>query len=297
MNEEYWCSDVRVRVADGIDAERVRAKFASNPLLAMHDVPELEKTEFELAAIAETVLALRKVASGLGVPGRTAAPERVHVLSRETFKGRIGNDIEGVATYGHAYVIRNEGRPRQFVHDLTHELSHVFSSFVIDVRVSVNGTETLNEIRPRRMGIALYVQSDRTARGFFGLNEALTETVAFRLRRVIARRGNLLDQKSGEWLMNAWAYYSHVMLCRRVLERFAEAKRVELGTALDALCFDYFSGSCHFMRALSRVQKGAVRALYRMGTSQQDALRAATDLGYDDVADKIARHIALNAPA
>lgn len=262
------------------EGRRKKEQMESVPLPDLLGAEELEKNSFEIDVTSSAKEGLNAFLRELGVEEMDMDDERVHVIDEEEFGRAYGKpDVQGTAMYGHAYVIRNEDESR-FVHDVTHELSHVVSYLALDAtKITEGKNKGLSCTGVRKSGMIFSPESGRVTL-YAGFNEAVTEMFAKQVRKHSLDSLPLGEQQK-EDLVQSHVYIPQLEIVRRVLDEVAEDDAERDGLKKE-LFLDYLNGTYKVMKKIDRRRPGTSKILAEMGTNFDAARETGRQLGYDD---------------
>lgn len=246
---------------------------------------ELAKTAEEGRAIDETCTALGALCRELGVGIPNLNPRAFHVFDDREFGARWGWGLRAFTQFGHVYLARRF-LFLFFLQDLTHEIIH--AAALRAAIVPSRGPESA--VAYVRSGFSpLDGRADSKRWRLIGFNEGVTELIAMDLRRRMAgTAGLLLSEDMSRIFLGECLYPTFVRLVEGAIQATA------LPDADDAmrraLFIDYFARSSVFLGSLARKMPAALRILAGVETGRE-ALVAAEQLGFDEAAASIKRHL------
>jgi hypothetical protein len=238
---------------------------------------ELAKNRNEKLAIAAAVMAVGKIARGLGLPEPPIHESGIRIMSEREFWNRWGNNRQAFVAFGRAF----QPRPFLFYHfllHLTHEIAHL-ASFRAVVEPARGRDKAVVSMRS---GISYVVTgSAPMRRAFSRLNEGVTELAAGLIRRsIVPRVEHLLDGDQPRRLALRYNYPAEVRLVKGIVEIVSGATgREELPTLLR----DYFGRTSVFLSRLAAARPGSVGRLARI-ERDEELLDCAKSLGFNETA-------------
>lgn len=277
-----WNVEVRVSGSSHKEKETIRSSFEEAPFPQTTIDRQLEPTPFEKTAIIRVNEALQDMFKKLDLPPHVVSADRVHILSPEYFRTVQRNtETEGFTNHGHVFIQRRHD-PVEFYQELTHELVHAASYYVL--AVCKEGERRL-AVSNRRMGLGFMPEgASHIWVEFGGLNEGITELIAYHLRRLLAETSTGLDRKQIQTLTREIYYARWVNVASRVTDIIALAEGISSNAVLRSLFQDYVSGSYQILRRLELARPGSVKALMPLKRTDTDARKAAKALGLWDLA-------------
>jgi hypothetical protein len=283
--------DKRVKMTWTSDEKTFRSLLVP-PLPAMDvDGVEMIKTADELLAISVIGRAANALLSKHGQPTQELNPDLIHFLPDTEETGKMLDGGEAVTICGRIYIRR---RPdlEWIVFVLTHEVAHLIAFTAMIMRLEPNDAAAaglrLKELTMRRSGLGFHTkESDGIHRTrFTALNEAVTEMVAFDLRKLIPDDSPLAGLISLNDLRSTASEWPSLELTV-ALYRSLGVDSLERRQIRCMIINDYLSGSHDFLRLLGRRNRPAAKLLYGLTPDPTDVAAAAEALGFTDLAVRI----------
>lgn len=275
-----------------VDAQHVPEEFLRETMdVPPFEISELEKTDGEqkvihdLSAAAVRVLALLKLAP-LHVPS-----ECVHIVTPEAYRTLPDwhETSRALTNHDHSYISRPENpESNSFINSLSHEISHVLSfSWQNVMTTTLPSGETNVRTPTKRSGFHFWASGGKEYSGFWGVDEALTELFAGRIRIVFADIRKL--SRNEKYIIQlTYSNTFGVVLLKTLFSHFGgkRPRRME-----DNYLRAYITGDLSILQQLEKQQKGAVKALAEMSPSIDDCRRAAELLGIQNEYEENIKHL------
>lgn len=280
-----WVDHIIVRADSTEEEDHVRKQF-NGPLPDCYNTSafELRKTGFEIQAIREIAAFMDILCSTVELPPRGITANRVHILKPNDFKLALGENRDAVTILGHSYITRAPDKTVQMFL-LTHELAHLASYLSL---ISIGGSNR-NHVTWHRSGYA--VQTRRRGRAFTGLNEAAAEIIAGLVRKMLARKSDLLDKSAKKELTSGYVYASAVRVVQEMARLIAEHENMDESAALMSVIDDFLTGRHTFLYLANQAIPRSTAILRAMSPEPHAALTAARALGLDEVVDDIREYM------
>jgi hypothetical protein len=250
----------------------------------MLEVEELEKTKEEKRITRDMNRAAKRVLKRLGLERLEVPQKAIHVVDpiryEKVVRENPEDSDEASILGGHIYVPRNHDI-NQFIKHLSHEMAHEFSYLRKKLIVRPKDKGRINIItRDQRRGYRTEL-ADKML--FVGVNEAMAEFFAAAIRYEycqLIQASNKVEDK----LSAIDAYIPQVMLMEKFFKLYDGQDGDE---GYIQFMRGFITGDMSFMQRLHQYKRGSVKILAEMDTKKEDALRAAEELGFDDVAEQI----------
>jgi hypothetical protein len=259
--------NIRPKDQKGINAHFERQRSTSYTELK---AKEMGRTELHDRMFRFSEELIREECLELGVSEATGlAIERYIVLSAEDFAAEVGPDEYTTGAFynpGKKLIVLNRDAPkpmlfRQQLHESIH--AHSFHDFM--------ALPVLRSVSARRLGLdqAGYTETPT----FTGLNEAITERLAWRLSGVNkAKIQHTFHFSEDEMriVSSNRAYDSFIDLLNEINSRIAKGQYIHLDDVWDIWTKAMFTGEMMGIRRLERVWgEGSLRILSRLGYDKQ----------------------------
>jgi predicted metal-binding transcription factor (methanogenesis marker protein 9) len=269
------------------EKEEIRKEFQEKPTPEVYDVRDLKRTDREQEIIDRSIASTEQAIADLGISCPTIHQDNIHILSPKEFHTKVELDKGGKTAYGHIYLVR---KPDQslFIHELTHELSHLVSFYAFRVKHEYNeeSEQTTNIYGMRKGGFAFIPKPEQKDAHFEGLDEAATEMFAQHIRQKFIESNPTLNSDTKEFLQNKIVYWPHVMVIDKVISSITDSEE-EYNKTKNDLFREKITGESTVLKKISQHNKEWVKILYEMGSSDEDAKHAAEQLGFFDLVQEI----------
>ncbi|MBI4253036.1 hypothetical protein HY623_02535 [Candidatus Uhrbacteria bacterium] len=266
-----------------VDAQHVPQEFLGEMMrLPSFEIQEVKKTEGEQKVVHDLNIAAERVFSALKLAPIHVPLERLHVVTPEAYRTLPAWRETSVALTrrDHIYVQRSENpESKKFIDGLSHEMAHVLSfSWENVMTTPFPKGDTGVYTSTKRSGFHFWDLEGKEYSGFLGVNEALTELFAGRLRFAYADIRKF-SRKEKYFFQLTDTYTVPIVLLRTLFARFGgkQPRRME-----DDYLRAYITGDISILRGLEKQCKGAVKALTEMSPSLDDCRKAARVLGIQD---------------
>jgi hypothetical protein len=236
-------------------AREIGLTIIQEGLLLPDDWQRLSLTEEEKSWFVSLVRLVNRLRKRCDLSNLTISPERLHIVTDADFK-RLFGESDGFEIMGHAYIperIRSDDR--SFVCVLSHEIAHLTSYISAEVKLSGSkDAASISEVRQLRVGLQ---RNDADRVEFIGLNEAVTEYLAFLLRREAALDQGEPGVKCADIGDRIIAYIDLTSLLVQLNRRLAADTRCIHWESPSAvwrdLLIDYWTGRDFFLETLAVV--------------------------------------------
>jgi hypothetical protein len=251
------------------------------------NLAECEKSVDEKELISSVQKALTAILEELDLPPITIEERRIHVLKPSDYEACEKLRGKGISLYGHAYVRRQENKAR-LLHELTHEMLHAASFTNILHRYwkeRREGKDTHNLMAAMRCsGFSFTKKGEKffTDKKFAGLNEAVIELLAMKIRE------RIMGRAEEERLSYA---YPHPVLLNEIIDEIATPDEPR-ETWVRRLYRDLFTGAYSSLKAMGTAWRKThktplVPLISRMDETAESAVQTAEALGLNDLADRL----------
>lgn len=221
----------------------------------------------------------------LGLPPHEVPDNRVHIVTEKEVRDFGGWD-QGTALTKHGHVfIQRRADPVQFYQELTHELVHAASFYVLQVHKE--GDERVG-LGDRRLGLSFTTNNGQSTQTYFnGLSEGVTELMAHHLRRLVSTGATGMTAAQTNQMTRTLFYRPWVEIASAIPDIVANAEGVPVDDVEADLYRDSVTGSYRILKRLEKARPGVVKALRPLVQTSADALRAAEALDLRELAKKL----------
>lgn len=259
-----------------------RKRFEVANINNVFNIQSLPWTKFETSLIEKLLLTRQRLFIQNNLSPIKVHKHQIIIIDDKTYDEivKIKDGEGGKCQYGYIYVRRNEYICK-FISDLTHELSHLDSLYVLSIKEKSLGRErTINQYK---LGYCIQNDPAKDEYQYQGLNEAVTEMWSkIMINEVFGRYPRLISGKNMEETLNCFSYPYHVALLENLV--FNLPKNDSLAQALFK---SYFDGSSDFFDLLEKEIKGAKLILEKMDATDESVFEAAQSIGGEELKTKI----------
>lgn len=262
-----------------------------------NEINKLEKTEKEIKIIFDINEALKKYLDFMGLDPLEIPESDICVLEESYYRSLNGvNTIQQAhQTYGgiHSRILiprmENEG---EFIKILAHEMVHAASYHrtKLDVVINDDGIAHTNIGQVVRSGYGFKIRNSSKTNShnndFSGLNEAMTEFIAWKVRRNYYKSQGEEGEKAEE-LARMGAYTLEFGILDRVLQKYKQLGGDEQQLMVD-IQRGYFLGDMRPLKKLQVVHPDIVKIFRDMKHSDINSLiSTAQVLGLEEYIEKL----------
>lgn len=293
---EKWNQHISER-GDELLTEKLRQE-ADNILArgpdVWNEIPKLEKTERERQIIEALNSALNEYLDFMGIDRLEFSESEILIVDEVYYR----NNYPDIG--GHQAISGNHSRiiiPRildehRFVSILAHEMVHGVSYRRTSAEFKINDNNLLgfriadNYRSGFRFGRVNNRSEDLKLFQFLGLNEAMTEFIAYKVRRYYYRSQGESGEKAEE-LADMGAYTLEFKILSRVLQKYKQLGNDEQQLMVD-IQRGYFLGDMRPLKKLQIVHPDAVKLFRDMKHSDIESLIfTAQAFGFTDYVEKL----------
>lgn len=288
---EKWNYKLYLTGSESPEKEAVRKSFQEESTAEIYNVRDLKRTKVEKQAIDTALTSTEQAIVDLGLTCPAINQESIHIVTAKEFETKVDPESRGLTSFGNIYIIRDSNYPR-FIHDLTHELSHLVSFYALNVKHSYDeeNKKGQNEVGLRKSGFSFIPKAGQSDPHFNGLDEAVTEMFAQKIREKYIQSRPELKDETKEFLVKKIVYWSHIMVIDQVISAITsndeEYKQMEQDFFRDKI-----TGESKVLKKISLYNKEWIKILYTMGSSDEDARNAAMQMGFTELAKKIEEYM------
>lgn len=255
----------------------------------LEEIPKLEKTEKELKIIADLNLALNKYLYFIGLDPIEIPESEIYIVDENYYKSTYlnGTRAHHVVSGIHSRILIPRTSDeladlKNIAHEMVHHASYRRTKLEIISRE--DGQFDFGEGDTYRSGFKFGMVENGQVLNFEGLNEAITEFIAYRVRREYFKMkgldGDELETKAG---MNCYIFEFDLLY--GVLQKYKQLEKAEKSLLVD-IQRGYFLGDMTPLKKLQIVHPDAVRLLRDMKHSDFNSLiETAEGFGLTEYAD------------
>lgn len=275
---------------DEVPNSEVQAKIdeaVNKPDVLWDKVQKLEKTERELEIIGGINKALEEYLDFMGLDPLSVSAEDIFIVDEKKYREHAppGQDAH-LATVGEQsrIIMPRYNDENYFIQVLSHEMVHAVayrrSRLFVNIN-SENNTFRYDMSSPR----SGYHFNTQTASQFTGLNELMTEFIAFKVRERFFEKNN--DLEKTYTLSKMQCYLVEFDIIHNLLQRYKKLGNDEQALMVE-LQQGYFLGDMRQLKKFQIIHPDIVRLLRDMRASDPVALmEVAKILEMEDVVERI----------
>jgi hypothetical protein len=261
--------------------EDTKKDYSIAKIIKIHNVSSLTWTPLEEKIIRAIVNAGNNLFKINNFNQIRVFDRQIIILDDAVYKDRVkmSENEGGSCSFGYVYVRRRENLC-DFIIDLAHELSHLFSFYSLSIKEDNKNKKRF--INFHKLGFHLSDEEDKVS-FYFGINEAATDIWSKAILSEVIRTGFLndfLDKEKKDFILHNFAYDLHVKLIEEIVLNKIEGSSFYFIKS-------YFDGSNDFCEFLEKKNPGVLPVLKNMDNTRESVINVAHEVGGEKLKDKI----------